>query len=385
MAIVLEKAKHLIAPNPEDLWERGGAEMRFVEIDPGRHENVPFFNLEIAKRGKQHCQPMKDELQRTNGQKITRTYVTSDGIDRATRLYLPSDASSDFVLSMTTPWWTSIDGLNDSNAETIARELGVAVALIGAEHSARNARFPLDAIRVLATARRARTISLAKTAQSNQLLLADMCTEYNLPRVVVKTGESRGAMVTDAEYAYAPNYDLCIAYQDKTAMCLPDQVFSEPTSKELLQFPGSELIGAGYVTAEAIRKQATKRFLGTVSLNPNFLLSSAIGVGPALASGETGRAIAWLPKYAAGHQVTYKFDHASYPNRQRELYANHPNIAIITLTGSHATLAHTETLRHLIDRVASFAKEFALCQGNIDQINWCNVHLKDDDSIRPMV
>ena len=386
MVQILEKAKRLIAPDPEELWLRGGAEIRTTEIDPGRYENVPFFNLEIMKCGTKYAEPMLNELGHNIGNQITRTYVTSDGIDRATRLYLPDDKSEDYIVTMTTPWWTSIDGLNHTNAEAISRELGVAVALIGAEHSSRRFSFPLDGLRMSSTARRATAISLAKTAQSGQLIVADMCDEYGLPRVLVKTGESRGGMETDGEYPYASGYDLSIAYQDTTAKCLADQVFSEDScTDELIQLPGSELVGAAYVTIEVIKKQATKRFLGTVSCNPNFIISSTIGVGPALASGETGRFTKWLPKYTAGHQVTFLNDRASRPNRQRELYIDYPNMALITLRGSHATLANPDTRRHLISRIGNFAGEYALCKGDVSQINWLNVHLKDDDSKRTMV
>lgn len=386
MISILRKGQELIAPTPEDLWLRGGADIRSTEIEHERHENVPFFDLEIAHRGTQYTRPLLDNLARAVGKTVTRTYVTSDGIDRATRVFLPDNANDDFLIAMTTPWWTSVDGLNHANAATMATELQVPVALIGAEHSARRYNLPLDVLRVAHTAKRSTTISLAKTAQSNQLILADLRMNHDLPNGIVKTGESRGAMVTDGEYAYANLYGAEILYQDKTALCLPDQLFSEASDSDaLLQFPGSELIGAGYVTVEAIKKHATKRFLGTVSLNPNFIVSSLIGVGPALASGEAGRFIQWLPKNAAGHQVTYKFDRASRPERQRELYADHHNIAIITLVGSHATLAHTETLRHVIERIDAFGHEIRACSGDITRINWNNVHLKDDDRYKNMV
>jgi hypothetical protein len=92
---------------------------------------------------------------------------------------------------------------------------------------------------------------------------------------------------------------------------------------------------------------------------------------------------------SAGHHVTFDHDVASRPHRFKELYNDaqfpHKLIATITLKGSHATLTHTETLRHLIDRIYNFGVEYAKASGDLSLINWCNVHLRDDDSIRQMV
>lgn len=391
MARIIEAVKNAIAPAPETLWDRGGAEMRIIEIDPGHFEEVPFFDLEITHRGTPRSEPMLDELDREIGEKITRTYVTSDGIDRATRVFLPEARDDMFIVQMTTPLTTSIDGHNTNGvAETIARELGVAVILIGAEHSARRFKFPFDVVRVPSTIKQARTISIAKTAQSGQLITSDICAEYGLPKKIVKTGESRAAMETDAEYAYSSMYGLEIVYQDKTAECLPDRVFSEGSETEkLVEFPGAELVGAGFVTVRVIKEQKVGNFLGTITANPNFWASVIVGHSPSLATGEPGLTIKWLPRMSAGHHVTFNHDVASRPHRFRELYADpelpHPLIATITLEGSHATLTHTETLRHLIDRVGAFGVEFALASGDLSKVNWNNVHLKDDDSFRQMV
>lgn len=69
MKKILEGAKNIIAPAPETLWRRGNATMRTVEIDPGRYEEVPFFDLEIAHRGREYEEPMLDELDRNIGSK----------------------------------------------------------------------------------------------------------------------------------------------------------------------------------------------------------------------------------------------------------------------------------------------------------------------------
>lgn len=274
MKKILEGVKNVIAPAPETLWERGDATMRLVEIDPGRYEEVPFYDIEIAHHGQEHEEPMLDENEQDIGKKITQTIVTSDGIDRATRVFLPHDRQNDFIVQLTTPWLTSIDGHNSEGvAETISRELGVAVVLIGAEHSARKHRFPLDIMRLGHTIVQSHGISLAKTAQSCQLITADLCKRHGLSRNIVKTGESRGGMEADGEYVYADLYGNKIVYQDTTAKCLPDRVFSEGSETDkLIHFPGSELVGVAYVTAKVVKERAAKKYLGTLMYQPKFLV-----------------------------------------------------------------------------------------------------------------
>lgn len=88
---------------------------------------------------------------------------------------------------------------------------------------------------------------------------------------------------------------------------------------------------------------------------------------------------------SAVHHVTFDHDAASRPHRFRELYKEHPNVANITLTGSHATLAHADTLRHLIERIDRFACEYKRAKKHLSQMDWKLVHLKDDDRYRSMV
>lgn len=385
----LEVVKHTIAPCPETLWERGGATSRMVEIEEGRHEEVPFFTLEIAERGPITQQPVHDELARQIGTTFTQDIITSDGIDRQTRLHLPTDEYRNpdfaFMLQMDTAWLTSIDGHNDNTAATLAKQLGVPILEIGAEHSTRRLAFPLEGLRLAKTAKQSYGISQAKTAQSSQLITADFIERYTLPNTIVKIGESRGAMVTPAQYPYAKYYGNQIVYSDITAPCVPDQLFTH--SSDLLrlgQFPGSEVAGFAIVALEAAKKRASREVAGTITANPNFWVSSIGGIGPALMSGEAGRFTKWVPHNQHEgnmHIVTFRNDAVSRPNTWKSLYAPHQGVAIITLRGSHVTLAHAETLRHIVDRLQNFGYELSVASGDLTRVNWKNVHLKDDDAV----
>lgn len=389
----IEGMQRLIAPDPETLWERGGAEIRSIEIDSERYEDVPFFDLEVLKAGSVHKKSIEDELGRHVADAFTQTLITPDGIDRATRLFLPTDEFRNpdyqFVVQLNTAWLTSIDGHNNASAELLSKVLGVPVIEIGAEHSSRKLPFPLDGLRLATTFNQAKTISQAKTAQSAQRLTQYLCTQYDLPMDQVKIGESRGAMEAPAEFVYAPYYGGRICYTDTTAPCLPDQLFSDQGDYfRLSQFPASEVAGFAIVAIEAARKRAASELSGTLSANPNFWLSSIVGNGPALMSGEAGRFTRWVSKEDSKgniHIVTFQNDAVSRPDVWKELYAEHPGVAIITLHGTHVTLAHTETIRHIVERIRHFGDEFYAAGGDLTKINWNHVHIKDDDSIRQMV
>ena len=96
-------------------------------------------------------------------------------------------------------------------------------------------------------------------------------------------------------------------------------------------------------------------------------------------TGEAGEFRKWMKRDTAIHVVTFGNDTVSRPEVWKEYYSEFPNIAIITLHGTHMTLAHPETLRHLIDRVNKFTAESHTKNNVISMVDWKKVHLKDDD------
>lgn len=341
-----------IAPTPEELWERGGADMYEVEIDEGRHVDVPFFNLEVSLQEARHGDAVISEGgrdQRKVGEWQEFIAETSDGIDRTVRLYTPLDSHTESVhalLHADTAWMTTITGHNDWVASHMVHATGQPMIVVGAEHGT-GRRPSLDEIlRIPKTLGQAATISLAKSAQSSALITSELMEKSDLPRSVVKTGESRGAMLTPAHEPYSREYGYEIVYGDTTAPCVPEQLFKESEDiKRLAKWPISEAFGAVALGLPLIARRELTRQRGTVTFNPNFLLSNLVGVGPALFSGEAGRFASWWSHNTPLYISTFKNDLVSRPDVWRELFSNHNDVEIREHKGgTHMTLAHPEVV-----------------------------------------
>lgn len=375
-----------VLPPPKKLWVRGGADMEWQQQEDGRGEHIPIFPLSIESiEPLGSAEPLTDDLDRTIGHRFSYRVKTSDGIERETSVYIPVDIAHnkpDFTVLLDTAWFTTLDGHNDNVATTILRETDLPIISIGAEHSAVSSS-SFNPVALGKTVLQSVKISQAKSAQSSQLIAAALAEIHEVHKIstsFIKVGESRGAMISPAQTVYAPRYDNNIPYLDITAPCIPRRLFEEEGDMlRLGQFPVSEVLGAVAVGVETARKKITKRFLGTVSLNAHFGISNIIGVGPALASGEAGEFQKWMRRDTAIHIVTFGNDSVSRPEVWKEDYEGFPNVAIITLHGTHVTLAHPETLRHLVDRINKFKVESKAKNNVTSLIEWKKVHLKDDD------
>ncbi|MDB5165572.1 MAG: hypothetical protein JWM00_462 [Candidatus Saccharibacteria bacterium] len=349
----VNKLYDTILPDPQTLWDRGDANMEEVEIDQGRYMNVPFFDIEIEDVKRLKPGRIIDHLERDIGEFHGFRVRTSDGIDRAARVYKLDDlhrSPSDMYLHADTAWTTPITGHNDYAISRLASQTGLDAVIVGAEHGTNKYPYPLELLRVGHTALRSTGISLAKSAQSSQLITTHLRDEYQgelgLSNNMLMTGESRGSMLAPAHYPYAKYYGNTILYSDTTAPCVPEKMFSEKAdSLRLAAWLGYEAVGGLMLGMEIMGQQAFKRRLGTVALNPNFVVSNLIGVGPALFSGEFGKFADWVPRDAAMFYSTFKNDLFAKPDVLRRLYKDHENVYIRThKSGTHATLANDKVI-----------------------------------------
>lgn len=363
MPNLLKPVHDLVAPNPETLWARGGGTVRSVEINAGRYANVPFFDVSFEDKDVTELRP--ERITDHNGVDIGEYYglrvETSDGIDRAARYYRLDDehrADSDMYIHIDTAWMTPITGHNDYVASRLASLTGLDVVVVGAEHSTNKHPYPQELLRLGKTAMNATGISLAKSAQASQAISAYVRDKYTLPTNMITTGESRGSMLAPAQYPYASEYGNTILYSDTTAPCVPERLFiNKQDSIRLAAWLGYEAIGGLMLGAEIFGQQAMKRRLGTVALNPNFITSNLIGVGPALFSGEFGVFAEWVPDDAAMFYSTFKNDLFTKPDVLKRLYQNHPNVYIRThRSGTHATLANDRVIDAKAMRINAFGE-----------------------------
>lgn len=380
MKQLLVNAFEQFVPSPQELWQRGDASIENIEIEPGHFEEVPFFNLEISKIKLSRIDDLKlSRLGRARriGREIIAQVELSDGIERLVRLIKLDDSyrsGADFTVTDGTAWTTTINGYTHDRARRIARQAGVEVVQIGAEHSGSVIPFGFDGLRLAQTIHDARTISLAKAAQAEQLIISQLTKDYDLSADQYVIGDSRSSMKTPGQFPYADFYGNQIIHMDTKAPCVPEKLAAGDASR-FIHWLGKEALGGSGVVLKLASEGKLPTLVGTVSANPNFIISSLLGAAPALASGEAGQLVNWVPRYAHGHIVVYGNDGLSLGDKWHEAWQDHPNVHVKTVPGkTHANLLDSRAHREQIDRINRFSQQLVLRSGDLSQIDWRQVY-----------
>lgn len=379
---VMETVRSAVAPRHEDLWQRAGATERFVEIEPGHIEVVPFFDARIDRNrtAVAEPQPVLDRLHRQIGEMYHYDVMLEDGVDRTARVYLPNDHGADdkpFMIHMDTPWFTSTKGHNNRIAEIFMQEIGAPVVVVGPEYSTTRGRLPYELARLAQTAMGSTGISLSRSAEGSMAIADYLAKEHDLPRSVVKVGESRGAMLAMGERPYAEANDLEILYYDVTDPCVARRALQRPGDLlKIARWPAKEAIGSLAVAAALLPHGGLTHKIGTVSTNPNFLVAATVGVGPALLSGEAGEFPHRVPTDAGIHIVNFKNNSMADSRLWREKFEAHQNFELVELNGPHLGLAYPSVQRHVVERIKRFEAELMRQDGNLSAVDWRNVYAR---------
>lgn len=325
---IVERAYNNVYPTAEQLWERGGAVM-----DAG----VPYFpKLEIVGRPTETTQPlyMRDGMiRRRIGATLLLGYETNDGIDRLARLNLLDDkyrSDVDLLAVSGTAWTTRPHkGYAKRRDDRTARELGIDTMTVGAEGSTNERTLPGEV---------RDTISLAKSGQSEEMILAHAMQKYGLSRRHYARSDSRDGMIEPARVAHAPRYGIEKVFSDIRAICAPDRIEHGDIGQVGLWL-GVEAMGAAAVGATLLAERDLGLVFGTFETHPRSLVVAFDGIMQALASGEAGRLAEAAPDSMLGHVALYGYDVLSPDERWREIYQ--PKLGVVMRTvprGSHAHL-----------------------------------------------
>lgn len=379
MRVVENTFNTLLAP-AEELWERGGGNVQQTEIEPGHVEDVPFFDLEVWSDEEYSREDLVTRRGRTIGEAVVHRIITSDGIDRLARTIRVNDeyhSESEFIVTDGTAWTTTINGYAKNRAERIAVNAGIDVIQVGAEHSTTVLPYGLDVFRLGRTMCNSRAISLAKTAQSEQLIIAYLAGKLDLPSLQYAIGDSRGSMKTPGQYPYASLYGNEIIHMDTKAPCVPEKLQPSDIPK-FIKWLGTEALEGSVVLGTLAAKGKAPSLQGTVSLNPNFIVSSFVGIMPALASGEAGRMAQWVPEDAHGHIVIYDRDILSRGDIWDKQWSNHPNMHLKHVPRkTHAHLLESRSHDLQLGRIRRFGEKYKSEDGNLSRIDWDAVYRSD--------
>ena len=355
---IIERAYNAAIPDAEELWDRGGATMT---------DGAPYFtDLEIVGDPKEYAvRPlyMKDRFRRRRiGTSMLLGYTMSDGLDRLTSVRTLDDkyrSDADMLATTSTAWTTTVAGYAGRRDERIARQSGIQTVTIGAPGST-NERM-LGAEQLAA-------ISLAKDAQSEQAILADLSGRFDLPTVHYSMGDSRGAMIKPGHLLYAPSYGNEVIFTDTRAPCVPDKLEPHDMPKIGLWL-GVEALGLADVVVSLAKDRDVGLLLGTFDAHPRSLSTSFGGIMPALMSGEAGRLAELAPNDMRGHVVLYGHDILSMPHRWHEIYGTKPDVTRKDVPrGSHAHLLQRTALQ--LERIGRTVEQWQRVKGEPNRMDW---------------
>ena len=375
---IVRRAYDEVIPDAETLWRRTGAQMREVEIEPGRVESVPHYSIGIDSIVAHKPEIFYDHCGDRIGRHIMHTIVTSDGVDHAANVTLLDNGhrtGADFFVSDSTAWFTDVNGYAAVRDNTIAEKVGVEVIRTGADASARMMG-GLDVMRLGSTVVKSRKASLAKSAEADQAMVAELAERYSLPLTQYGIGDSQAGMRKFMAQYHANQNGIPMEYMDIKALCAPDKLQVRDL-KTAAQWMGTELIGGAAILAIMMLEDEAQDIMDTISLNPNFIVASIVGGTPSLAGGEAGASTAFVPSDAHGQLCHYGKDKLSRPPRWMELLRGHPNIHHkIVEKGIHAHLLRHVAHSAQTDRIMRFSEEKKAKQ-SVKRIDFEYVRLGD--------
>lgn len=328
----------IIAPPYRKLWDRSGQNGE-VQVE-GSEIALPFFELSILKVDFISSQSFDSNEGVSAGEALTYSFELSDGSSRIVRAWIPFDRSEHLVATSGTAFMTTIDGYAGDRSRRIASEAGLAVIQVGAEYSGDSVRSVTTPVRLAKAVMSAPAISLAKTAQAEELIIAEMCERHNLPRNQVAHGDSRDSVTTLAQPAYASLHDMNVAYIDPKALVMHDQLSSVVDIAKVLRWLGREAVVGSTVLMQLATENDLLRLSGTPTRDLRELTGLFVGTLPALFSGEAGVLAQSMPLDIRGYANLYRKDILCNVETWEETLRRYPNLYVnIVNKAVHAHLA----------------------------------------------
>jgi len=381
----IDKTLGAVAPEPQELWERGGAVIESRQVEPGRNENIPTFPGSRIHHLEQ-IGGLIDIIEHDKriGTKVHYLVEMSTGITRNAVAYLPSPEIMEVArvtIHMDTPWFTGEEGHNDGIATDFMKDTGQPVIMIGPENMEQH-RSGLYIVKHLAeVATDASKVSLALAAQDSMQIAAELAERYSLSRLFVQVGESRAANMAAAKHPHADDLDIQNIYYDITDPTIAENIRHDRTN--LLRvplFPASEITNIAPVAVDMLLHGNLRKEKGTLPTRAQYLGAAILGTGPALFGGEAGEFPVYLPASTPVHFSNFTRNPLAEHKKWRQKFA-HTQSAGVNLHAAHLGLAYSSVRRHVSERINRFLFEYE-CVGaipeNLHMIDYRRVHLRDD-------
>lgn len=263
--------------------------------------------------------------QRRRAGLITKYEVTMQNDARYYLLHgTPKNPKTDVGITQTTPWITSLGGLN-------RRIL----------HSQLDAGMYSS---LLSIAQQAGYKPSLEQAAHNQLaierFLAENLDHGRDPDNLIVKGISRGAMIGIAMGALAKKHDWEVMYSDLTVPCFPNKLDTFKTASKLPAMVRDEITSVANLRNIPLR--ALRHYIGTLDTSPAGI-RYALATIPELTSGNAGKLADSIPEDASAYIVGFEGDVMSDMEEWHRRMEHHPNVIVETRPGgAHANCFHED-------------------------------------------
>lgn len=367
MMKIPEKFYNGIVLEPQQRWERAEQSDEAVARvdDEGREVIAPLFDVGV-KQYELLGQKEFGDPENPTGTKYTFCYTLEDNLSRLVQAWIPHHVDAEFTSTGGMAYTTMPQGYDADRSELIAK-LGIPRIQVGAEQSDQFWPGLKDLLRLGRTALESPKVSIAKSSQAEieiiDHVIHEALKELALPENIEMDGDSRGSKTTFGRAVYGslqhadgtPMYGVRPLWIDPKAIVVHDRL---PYDDFLRVFTwlGKEALFGSKVIADLAKDNKLLSLRGTVSPNPNFVLASAIGIGPALLSGETGELVRMMPRdirgFANGYINDELYDEEHWDNSLGQLpnvYHNKVDKAVhahlLSLRGLQRQLGRLDGLR----------------------------------------
>jgi len=313
--------------------------------------------LETLKSGSElRKRPELLNIERTKVGDLERYgFTTINGYSYDAVVGLPSKQTTDIPVLSTGAWFTSSHGHNEHAMLHMMRS-GSPVIFVGAEGSHHPHTFIKPKTNISMAGSAAATLNFAKEASNQHSSVID-----SVKRMLI--GESRGAMVGMGIIAIDQLFGQEVVFADLTAPCFPRRFIPE----DILRIPG-HLPNLPISIGRLAMRLGIKRLVhypATIDPHP-YAMAHQIAIGPALLSGEAGDLARLITPEKIIHITCFDHDFASMKSEWQKIFANHPNVRITPLKGSHLTIADPETLAYIEARKQAYHQIQAEQGSNLD-------------------
>lgn len=284
----------------------------------------------------------------------------SDGSKYLVRDYIPSNVRGSRLVTMTTPWFTDVDGFNNFVGIKFA-EAGIRTHIVSPEQS-NLAKSYVHVVRKLADVGLRMVdleadqlpipkclLDLGHTSLEHDVVVHHLLLDYEEEQEQIDThalddtGYSRGAMIGFGKQAHAQQYDRTFVNADYVDPCLVRGVhLSEVVNPKIPFYIMKELVTLASVMKPSSRQEA-RAVIPTFARSLGFYVNQ-LSTGISLFGGETGRFVDNMPVDMQAHVTLFDQSEFNQADEYEARLAPYPNITVAREHGVHFSGANRRVI-----------------------------------------